>query len=337
MGENPFVSVVIPVKNEAGILRDCLESLSRLDYPKERLEIILADGRSTDNTKEIGLAYGVKIVTNAKGIVSSGRNRGFEEAKGELIAFTDADCIFDVSWLKNSPKYFSDEKVAGIGGMTFAPRESSNFEKAIDFIFRLAELFQVTSHRRGSPIAKEVKDIPGCNAIYRKEALAKIMPIDEGLLTAEDVWMNFSLRKSGYRFIPSPDIPLRDRQAAGWQKGFQFDKYIPYLCWFWHSAYISGIYWFLFSGRNVYIMQNNPMLIFCAYCPVVNKNKVLDNSRGHALSRNYFYCFLVGWIFKGIAFSLKGSRWEIKYESYLFDTPGIRRHQGCGQVFRMQL
>ena len=208
MGENPFVSVVIPVKNEAGILRDCLESLSRLDYPKERLEIILADGRSTDNTKEIGLAYGVKIVTNAKGIVSSGRNRGFEEAKGELIAFTDADCIFDVSWLKNSPKYFSDEKVAGIGGMTFAPRESSNFEKAIDFIFRLAELFQVTSHRRGSPIAKEVKDIPGCNAIYRKEALAKIMPIDEGLLTAEDVWMNFSLRKSGYRFISAPDVIL---------------------------------------------------------------------------------------------------------------------------------
>lgn len=208
MTENPFISVVIPVKNEAAILKNCLESLARLDYPKERLEIILADGLSTDNTKEIGLAYGVKVIVNAKGIVASGRNRGFEEAKGDLVAFTDADCIFDVSWLKNSLKYFRDEKVAGIGGMTFPPRDASSFEKAVDFIFRMAELFRVTSHRRGLPVPKEVKDLPGCNAVYRRDALAKIMPVDEGLLTAEDVWMNFCLRKAGYKLILASDVIL---------------------------------------------------------------------------------------------------------------------------------
>lgn len=208
MRENPLISVVIPVKNESAILRNCLESLIKLDYPKERLEIILADGLSTDNTREIALKYGVRIIANSNGIVASGRNRGFEEARGELVAFTDADCIFDVSWLKNSPKYFSDEKVAGIGGMTLPPADASSFEKAVDFIFRMAELFHVTSHRRGSPAAKEVKDIPGCNAVYRREALAKIMPVDEGLLTAEDVWMNFCLRKTGYKLILAPDVIL---------------------------------------------------------------------------------------------------------------------------------
>lgn len=208
MQELPLISVVIPVKNEALILKRCLESLKQLTYPKDKLEIIIADGLSKDNTREVALSSGAKVVNNEREIVSSGRNSGFTQAKGELVAFTDADCVFDPGWLKNSVKYFRDPDVGGVGGITLAPKEASDFEKAVDFIFSLAESFKVTSHRRNQIAAEATDDIPGCNAIYRRKALEQVMPVDENLLTAEDVWMNFCLKKAGYKLTFAPDVIL---------------------------------------------------------------------------------------------------------------------------------
>ena len=204
----PLVSVVIPVKNEAGILKRCLGSLKRMDYPPERLEIIVADGMSGDDSKAVALSCGARVVTNERELVVSGRNRGFESAKGDLVAFTDADCVFDAKWIGNSLKYFDDENVGGVGGLTLPPEDSSSFEKAIDCIFSMAEFFHSTAHRKKTEGVKEAEDIPGCNAIYRREALDKAMPVKEGLLTAEDVWMNFCIRQAGYKLVFAPDVIL---------------------------------------------------------------------------------------------------------------------------------
>lgn len=208
MNKEPFFSVIIPVKNEGAVLSRCLDSLMKLDYPRERFEIIIADGLSTDNTRDIAGSYTVKIVDNDKQIVASGRNRAFQEAIGDIIVFTDADCVFQEQWLRNSVKYFADEKIGGVGGLTLSPENSSPFEKAVDLLFCLAELLRVTSHRKDLSSIREVSDIPGCNAMYRKEALGMVMPVNENLLTAEDVWMNFCVRKSGYKLLHAPDVIL---------------------------------------------------------------------------------------------------------------------------------
>lgn len=208
MTELPFVSVIIPAKNEAKILPRCLESLKGVDYPKDRIEVIVADGKSQDGTGKVALGLGATVVSNDKGIVSSGRNRAFEVSRGELIAFTDADCVFDKGWLKNSVKYFERRDVAGVGGLTLEPQDSSDFEKAANCVFAIAEFFRSTSHTRTPGSAREASDIPGCNAIYRREALVRVMPVDEGLLTAEDVWMNFCIRRLGYKLILAPDVIL---------------------------------------------------------------------------------------------------------------------------------
>ena len=127
MIDNPLISVIIPVKNQAALLSLCLDSLRQLDYPKEKIEIIVVDGLSTDDTRDVAQRYKTKLVTNEKQVVVSGRNRGFEESKGELIAFTDADCIFDPAWLKNSIKYFDKDKVGGVGGLSLQPQDSNSF------------------------------------------------------------------------------------------------------------------------------------------------------------------------------------------------------------------
>jgi len=206
--EFPKVSIIIPVKNEAKQLPRCIESLKGLDYPKGLIEIIISDGLSTDGTRKIAVEHGVKVIENVRGIVSSGRNRGFEISGGEVIAFTDADCLFDRAWMKNSIKYFNDGSVGGIGGMTLPPEESTPFEKAINIVFGIAESFRSTSHKQSALSSEEVQDIPGCNAIYRREALLKVMPVDENLLTAEDVWMNYRLRSFGYKLLYAPDVVL---------------------------------------------------------------------------------------------------------------------------------
>ncbi|MCM8799784.1 MAG: glycosyltransferase [Candidatus Omnitrophica bacterium] len=202
----PFISIVIPVKNDAEILKKCLNSLIELDYPKDSLEIIVADGNSSDNTRKLAESFGAKVVLNEKEVVVSGRNVGFKVSRGDFIAFTDADCIFDKRWLKNALKYFKISGVGGVGGPTFLPKESTNFEKAVDLIFSLTESFSATAHRKKVLSFKEVNDIPGCNAIYKREALEKVMPVEEIFLTAEDVWMNYCIKRYGFKLIMAEDV-----------------------------------------------------------------------------------------------------------------------------------
>jgi glycosyltransferase involved in cell wall biosynthesis len=95
-------SVVIPVRNDGEILRRCLESLSKSDYPGNLIEIIVADGLSTDDTAAVAASYGARVIANEKKIVAPARNIGFAASTGEIVAFIDADCVLDAGWVWNS-------------------------------------------------------------------------------------------------------------------------------------------------------------------------------------------------------------------------------------------
>ena len=100
----PFISVVIPVKNAGRFIPQCLNSLNNLNYPKDRYEVIIADSSSTDNTRELSASLGAKVAAVDGESVCSGRNSGFKAARGEIIAFSDADCVMDRDWLFNAVK-----------------------------------------------------------------------------------------------------------------------------------------------------------------------------------------------------------------------------------------
>lgn len=205
-GTLPYFSIIIPVKNGEAIIKRCLDSLQRLNYPESRYEIIIADGVSTDETRKVAQDYNANIVNNPKQTVSPGRNLGFSEARGEFIAFSDVDCVMDKDWLVNSLKYFKDENVAAVGGPSHIPEEEDALGKAIGFLFDMASKFAGSVHKSYQKKVEEVEDIPGCNAIYRKKILEEVMPFDENLLTAEDVELNYRLIKRGYRILDVPDV-----------------------------------------------------------------------------------------------------------------------------------
>lgn len=203
----PFISIIIPAKNEEKLIGSCINSLNLLAYPKDRYEIIITDGLSTDNTVSVAQNLGAKVISNPKQTVSPGRNIGFEHAKGDLIAFTDADCIFDNNWLTNCVKYFErDATVACVGGPNFTPDDESNFGKAVGFVFDQPIFAAGSIHARELKEVKEVVSIPGCNAIYQRSVLEKVMPLDESMLTCDDTKLNREIIDLGFRLLYTPDV-----------------------------------------------------------------------------------------------------------------------------------
>lgn len=217
----PFVSIIIPVRNVEKIIGRCLESLKKLDYPKDKYEIIIADSNSDDGTQSIVREYGAILVSTPKRSICAGRNEGFKVARGQIIAFSDADCLMDKDWIKNSLKYFKDPTVAGVGGINITPPDETAFGRAVGFVFDQPIFTAGSTYGRILKQPKEVKGIPGCNAIYRKEVLEKVIPIDETLLGGADYLMNQKIRQLGYRLIYTPDTIVWHYRRPTPQKFFR--------------------------------------------------------------------------------------------------------------------
>jgi glycosyltransferase involved in cell wall biosynthesis len=112
----PLVSVVIPVYNGEDVLPTLLESLDRLDYPSNRLEVILVDNNSKDSTPELLATTSFKVVFEAQPGCGTARNAGILCAEGEFIACTDADCVVDPAWIKDLLAGFNSANIGAVAG-----------------------------------------------------------------------------------------------------------------------------------------------------------------------------------------------------------------------------
>ena len=113
----PFVSVVIPVLNGEEHLGSCLDALRHIDYPAERHEILVVDNGSTDGTAELLSRYPVRALHERRRGTSRARNKGITAARGDIVAFTDADCVPTTGWLREIVKGFdASEDVGGVAG-----------------------------------------------------------------------------------------------------------------------------------------------------------------------------------------------------------------------------
>jgi GT2 family glycosyltransferase/SAM-dependent methyltransferase len=224
--ETPSVSVAIPVRNEERHMRACTRGLQALDYPREKLEVIFADGGSTDATRRMALAAGFRVVDNPRGNVAGGRNAAFAAASGQVVAFTDADVLFDPQWVRNAVRRLRETGAAGVGGPTPVPADQNAFGKAAGLVFDLAGQLGATVHRSATSGVRDTDDLPGCNAFYRREALLRVMPTNTRLGTNEDVEMNGFLRGCGFRLVMAPDVSVqhykRSTPAGFWRQMYRF-------------------------------------------------------------------------------------------------------------------
>lgn len=121
------VSVVMPTLNSARTLEECLSSIAMQDYPKKRLELIIADGGSTDSTVSIAKKYRAKIVKNSLRTAEAGKAVGLRHASGELVAFIDSDNILPSrDWLLKMTAPFRDSEVSCAEPVHYAWRARDN-------------------------------------------------------------------------------------------------------------------------------------------------------------------------------------------------------------------
>ncbi len=125
----PTVSVIVAARNEEANLRHCLDSLSRLTYPKEKLEVLVVNDHSTDATSSIigDFARRYPFIKSLDAIEDpSGRLRGktnaiaqaIEQTSGEILLFTDADCVVQREWVEETVKYYNEPSVGLVAGFT---------------------------------------------------------------------------------------------------------------------------------------------------------------------------------------------------------------------------
>ncbi|MCJ7786820.1 glycosyltransferase family 2 protein [Patescibacteria group bacterium] len=122
--EKIFISVVVPAYNEEKNIGRCLASLQKQSFSESNYEIFVVINASTDKTGQIAKKMGVKVVFEPKKGVVFALKKGFSQARGEIIAITDADTIVNPDWLKNIIQTFKkDAKITSVGGRTiFRPR-----------------------------------------------------------------------------------------------------------------------------------------------------------------------------------------------------------------------
>lgn len=106
MTNNPLISVIIPTYNEEKYIRRCLSSLKKqkTDY---RYEILVIDHKSLDNTAKIAKSLGARCINESRRGTAVARQTGIENAKGAIVAFTEADCVAPLNWIKTIGDHFT--------------------------------------------------------------------------------------------------------------------------------------------------------------------------------------------------------------------------------------
>jgi cellulose synthase/poly-beta-1,6-N-acetylglucosamine synthase-like glycosyltransferase len=203
----PTISIIVPAFNEEAVIGECVESLLNLDYPEQLLEIIVIDDASTDRTKEILSGFSrIQVLSGGHQGPSAARNRALKLAKGEFVAFTDADCIVPPEWLKELMRGFESDLIAGVGGIQKPRQDASEMELVVDQVFNL--LGFVANYSRKKPQLGLIDHNASCNVIYRKSVLIQLGGFDEALWPGEDVELDYRIIKAGYRLVQNPNVAV---------------------------------------------------------------------------------------------------------------------------------
>lgn len=210
--EPPFVSVVVPVRNGADTIQDCVASLLAQQYPFQRREIIVVDNASTDATRSIIAALPVISAPEPKVGRSHARNRGVAEARGEIVAFVDSDCVAAVDWLRELTAAFEREPVSAVAGEILA-------QPPVTAVQRFTAQREAQWQRRvTTTLPHPFRFAITANLAIRREVFDHIGGFDPRFPTAEDSDFGWRFFAAGLAmsYCPTATVSHRLRRDA-WQ------------------------------------------------------------------------------------------------------------------------
>ena len=220
----PSVSVVIPVKDRAEELGRCLESLKRIRYPPEKLELLVVDDGSRDESAEVARSMGASVIPSGgegRGPAAA-RNRGAAAARGDVLAFIDSDCAASEEWLDELAGHFEDADVAAVGGRVDGMHASSGLDR---YEAEMSSLSLGPLARSGQH-GKDTFYLPSCNLLVRRQDFLDAGGFREGMHVAEDVDLSWRLRDRGRKIVYTPRGAIvhehRNRVKAFLRRRFQY-------------------------------------------------------------------------------------------------------------------
>jgi cellulose synthase/poly-beta-1,6-N-acetylglucosamine synthase-like glycosyltransferase len=194
--EYPKVSVIVCAYNAERTMDSCLASLKELNYPN--YEVIVVNDGSSDRTLQITQRYDyVRLINQENKGLSVARNVGMTAATGEIVAYTDSDCMADPDWLTYLVAKFLSSGLAAVGGPNLSPPEDSLVPACV------AVSPGVPTHIL---LSDEVAEhIAGCNMAFRRQVLQEINGFNPIFRTAgDDVDICWRLQDRGYTIGFSP-------------------------------------------------------------------------------------------------------------------------------------
>jgi cellulose synthase/poly-beta-1,6-N-acetylglucosamine synthase-like glycosyltransferase len=204
-------SIVIPAYNAAKTLPDTLIALQNQSVSSEDYEVIVVDDGSTDETAALARRFGAKCVTQPNRGPAAARNNGARVAKGDIILFTDADCVPDRDWIRQMTLPFRNERTVGVKG-AYRTRQTelvarfaqAEFEDRYDLLKKVAAIDMVDTY----------------SAAFRREVFIKIGLFDESFPVAnnEDTELSYRLCAAGYLLEFNPEALVYHRHPDSFTK-----------------------------------------------------------------------------------------------------------------------
>ena len=189
-----MVSFVVPVRNDAARLDRCLRSIRASEYRADLIEIVVADNGSTDTSAAVGRAHGA-VVLELPGLrLGALRNRAAAAARGEVIAFVDADHEIVPGWIPAAVATLADPGVAADGAACFPPEPGTWVQRLYD------------RHRPHPSGAERVDWLGSGNMAVTRAAFEAAGGFDVSLETCEDVDLCRKIRASGRAIVADPRL-----------------------------------------------------------------------------------------------------------------------------------
>lgn len=203
-----IVSVIIPVYNEERYIENCIQSLLEQDYPKNKMEFLFLDGRSTDKTVQIidtfleQYSSLIRIIENPNRTQSYAMNIGIREAKGKYILRLDAHADYDKHYISECVRLLETGLYQNVGGVADT-KARSKFGEVVALM--MSSRFGVgNSQFRTSDMEGPVDTVPF--GAFSKDYLVSLGGFDERLNRNEDNEINYRIRKNGGVVYLSPKI-----------------------------------------------------------------------------------------------------------------------------------
>ena len=228
----PLVSIIMPVRNEAGHISVSLSSIANQTYPKSNIEVLVADGMSDDNTRRVvqnvarDSGLNVEILDNPKRIAPSGLNVALSKAKGDIIIRVDGHCELDPDYVANCVSLLESDKADGVGGPI---RTIGTGPVAEAIAIAMSSKFGVGGSAFRTVDNREIYTDTVAFPGYKRETIERAGQFDEELVRNQDDEYNFRIRALGGRILLSPSIRSRYFSRSSFKSLWR--QYLQYGYW----------------------------------------------------------------------------------------------------------